>query len=173
MFPKKLKVSLWVKLLNVVLLKKNLRGEVVEVVTELKFVAKSSEINFKDELITIKVNIDKTFENTFLELEKKFTNLDKFQRLDEGSEDLRSESNLDLPDTSLRIISEEAVVTVAARKDTGKAGTSSTVSEVPAKEVKANSTSEATTNKDKAETTNEATNGDTTNGEEVKRSHKW
>ena len=123
-------------MVDIVFLRKTLKEafeEVVNATTELKFVVKNAKINFKDELTTIKVNVDRALEDQFLKLDNKLTTLYKLQNLD-------SNHHSNHPRASPRIAAE-------------RAKTTSTTPEVPAKEVEA----KTTTNSD-AEKEGEVTN---------------
>ena len=123
-----LRKLLKVELVNAVLLRGNLKQAfegVFEAAVELKFVAKDAKISFKDELATIGVNVDRTFEDQYLKLDNKLTTLYKLKKIGEYFEDLSSGNNLDQPRALPRKLMK---VEVAAGKATGKAGTSSTFS---------------------------------------------
>ena len=72
---------------------------VVNAAVELKFISKDVKTSFKNELAIIGVNIDKPFEDKYLELDNKLNSIYKLPRIRADLEDPYPDSNLDQPGT--------------------------------------------------------------------------
>ena len=73
--------SLRITPLNVGLMRRNLKEafeEVVDTAMDLRFITKDVKPSFKNELAIIGVNIDRTFEGKYLELDSELTSMYKF-----------------------------------------------------------------------------------------------
>ena len=76
-----LEESLRITPLNVGLMRRNLKEafeEVVDTAMDLRFITKDVKPSFKNELAIIGVNIDRTFEGKYLELDSELTSMYKF-----------------------------------------------------------------------------------------------
>ena len=93
-----LEESLRAKSMNVCLLRRNLKEAfegVVNATGELNFMAKDFKTSLETWIGHHQVNIDKTFEGKYFELDSKLTSIYKLERLGENFEKLDPDSDLD------------------------------------------------------------------------------
>ena len=87
---KGLKGSINVESVNIGGLRRNLKEAfegVMDAVIDLKFATNNAKVGLKDELVAIEVNIGNNFEDQYIELDNKLTNMYKLQRSKEYLED--------------------------------------------------------------------------------------
>ena len=80
---KGLKGSINVESVNIGGLRRNLNKEfegVMDAVIDLKFATNNAKVSLKDELVAIEVNIGDNFEDHYIELNNRLTNMYKLQR---------------------------------------------------------------------------------------------